>query len=128
MELEEAIRRLNIVSAELAMMEKEIDAQTKKYMYENNEIPWSTVTTATTTATATATATTAKAADALKMFEQWGNEMLSKQGEVEFAKRVVISCEVGRYNKNWDNNELVIWHYNGYHYLRNKNNYVYWQN
>ena len=68
------------------------------------------------------------AADALKMFEQWGTEMLSKQGEVEFAKRVVISCEVGRYNKNWDNNELVIWHYNGYHYLRNKNNYVYWQN
>ena len=120
MELEEAIRRLNIVSAELAMMEKEIDDQMKKYMDENNEMPWNTVVTATTTTTATA--------DVLKMFEQWGNEMLSKQGEVELAKRVVISCEVGKYKTNWDNNELVIWHYNGYHYLRNKNNYVYWQN
>ena len=119
MELEEATRRLNIVSAELEIMEKEVDDQMKKY----TDPRW----TVESDDSKTVDENCSIEEDVLRMFEEMGKEILRKQNEVETARRIVVSCEADNYTSNWDNNELVLWHYNGYHYLRNKKNYVYWQ-
>ena len=64
---------------------------------------------------------------ALRRFESMGKEILKKEEEVERARRLVMSYELDEYKDECNNNELVLWHHKGNHYLRNKMNQVYWQ-
>ena len=126
-ELDAAKQRLKILSAELAAMEAEVDDQMKKYaimpgmdMEQLCEIERSDIKMA---------ALTGEDVEglALRRFEMMGREILRKQGEVEKARRLAMSYELDEYKDESSNSELVLWHYKGHHYLRNKMNQVYWQ-
>lgn len=130
MTYEDAKRRLGILSAELAAMEAEIDEQMKKYvvwpgwdtepiteMEMKNDIK-----------TATPLGEDVEG-EMLRRFEGMGREILKKQEEVDAARREAISYELdeGSTVESTDSLELVLWHHNGHHYLRNKRDHVYSQ-
>ena len=122
-ELDAAKQRLKILSAELVAMEAEIDDQMRKYaimpgmdMEQLCELERSDIKMA---------ALTGEDVEglALRRFELMGKEILKKQEEVEKARKLAMSYELNEYSTS----DLVLWHYKGRHYLRNKMNQVYWQ-
>ena len=126
-ELDKAKQRRDILVAELMAMEAEIDDQMKKYAtlpgldtdlifeIETGDIK-----------TAALMGEDVKGLT-LRRFENMGKEILKKQGEVDNARRVVMSYEIDEHQEEWENGWLVLWHYKGQHYLRNKKNHVWWQ-
>jgi hypothetical protein len=130
MTYEDAKRRLGILSAELAAMEAEIDEQMKKYVvwpgWDTEPITEMEMKNGIKTATPLGEDVEG---EMLRRFEGMGREILKKQDEVAAARREAISYELDEVSStnSADLLELVLWHYNGRHYLRNKKNHVYCQ-
>ena len=127
-EFEDAKRRLSILSAELAAMEKEVDEQMKNYTswpgWDSElirEVEKGDIKTASLMGEDVEGAT-------MRRFEGMGKEILKKQEEVEQARHNVMSYELEEQSTlEQSETELTLWHYEGRHYLRNKRNHVYWQ-
>lgn len=126
-ELYAAQQRLNIMIAELTAMEEEVDDQMKKYdgwpgwdtdlicEIERGDIK-----------TAALMGEDVKG-HVMRQFESMGKEILKKQEEVDKARRVVMTYDSDVQQEARDEGGLVLWHHKGLHYLRNKNNHVWWQ-
>ena len=125
--LKTATDRLAILSYELKAMEAELDNQIDAY---KGRVEWdielSLEIERADIKTAALMGETVREYDA-RHFKQLQTELLHKRQVVECANNVVRSYEVDIDQYYWDKGELVLWHHNGYHYLRNKNNHVYWQ-
>lgn len=126
-ELDEAKRRRDILVAELTAMEAELVDQMKKcaalsgldtdliFEIETGDIK-----------TAALIGEDVKGLT-LRQFENMGHEIFKKQEEVDKARKVVMSYESTVHQEELDKGGIVLWHYKGHHYLRNKKNHVWWQ-
>lgn len=125
--LDAANQRLDILIAELTMMEKDVDDQMKTYAgwpgWDTDlicEIERGDIKTA-------ALLDEDVKGHVLRQFESMGKEILKKQGDVDRARRVVMSYECDIHREEWNKGGIVLWDYKGLHYLRNKKNHVWWQ-